>query len=235
MTGSGSESEAQQGLSKGEKAVWICSLFFLVYIGLEGKQQKKHFKPHDLPFLTLSLASLSGWLVTYLIRIRHIGPETAALATSLFWAGMAFGRFTLGTLAQSVGLSTGLRPLVILTICFSMSLQILFRLPVPLSISFLLSTVLGFSLGPLFPAALLMLTKNLPESAHVKAVAFAVSVGQVGGAAAPFILGLIAQASGIGRMFDMALGLSVLLLGTWMWLSRTSIGIGAQAGGGTDR
>lgn len=161
-------------------------------------------------------ASLSGWLTSYMIRNRHVSPSIAALATSLFWVGMVLGRFSLGPLARLAGL----RLTVTVFVCTSVGLQVLFRLQASLALSLCLAAGIGFVAGPIFPSGILTMTKRLPKSIHVRAVALTCAIGQLGGAGAPFVIGVVAQTSGIERLFDVVLGLSLTLLLVWLWFSR---------------
>jgi fucose permease len=159
---------------------------------------------------------MSGWLATYCDRYLHATPATAAFATSLFWTGQVLGRFMLGPLAGLVGL----RPIVLIFGCISISLQLFLRWQESLVPTLCLAAAIGFVCGPLFPSGILMLTRRLPKSIHVPAVALTCSVGQIGGAGAPFVIGVVAQTSGIQRLFDVVLGLSISLLLVWLWFSQ---------------
>lgn len=152
-------------------------------------------------------------------RSRHTAPSVAALATSLFWVGMVLGRFCLGPLTRLASL----RHVGILHICILIALQLLFRLKAPLALSLCLATGIGFASGPLFPSAILTMTAKLPDDMHVRAVALTCAIGQLGGAGAPFIIGVIAQWSGIGRLFDVVLVLSLALLLIWLFFSKAGI------------
>ncbi|KAK6373534.1 hypothetical protein LTS17_008026 [Exophiala oligosperma] len=185
------------GFAGCKKVIFVCGLFFFVNVGIE--------------------TSLSGWLTSYMTRSRRTTPSVAALATSLFWAGMVLGRFCLGPLTRIARL----RVVVVLLICALITLQLLFRLEAaPLALSLCLATGIGFSSGPLFPSAVLTMTAKLPDDVHVRAVALTCAIGQLGGAGAPFIIGVIAQRSGIERLFDVVLGLSIALLLIWLFFSR---------------
>ncbi|KAK5441458.1 hypothetical protein LTS15_011224 [Exophiala xenobiotica] len=194
--GTGPKESSDSGFTGSWKPILMCSLYCFVYVGTE--------------------ASLSGWLTSYMIRNRHMSPSIAALATSLYWVGMVLGRFSLGPLARLAGL----RLTVIVFICTSIGLQVLFRLQASLPLSLCLAVGIGFVAGPIFPSGILTMTRRLPKSIHVRAVALTCAVGQLGGAGAPFFIGVVAQTSGIERLFDVVLGLSLTLLLVWLWFSR---------------
>jgi fucose permease len=61
-----------------------------------------------------------------------------------------------------------------------------------------------------------MLTSQLPKSLQVRGCSVAASVGQLGGAGAPFLLGLVAQTWGIERLLDLVLVMTALLLLIWL-------------------
>lgn len=73
----------------------------------------------------------------------------------------------------------------------------------------------GFFLGPTFPSGVVLLAKKVPAQSNIGAVAAAAAMGQVGGALAPLLIGFLADDFGIGRMLDVVLGLSFLLVSLW--------------------
>jgi fucose permease len=160
-------------------------------------------------------ASLSAWLVTFMSRSRDSSTYIAALTTSMFWGGMAMGRFTLGPLARAAGL----RLIVVVYILLSLALQILFRYHWHVGLSLTLAAGIGFSFGPMFPAGVVMMTSQLPKSLRVRSCSIAASIGQLGGAGAPFLLALVAQSWGIERLLDLVLVMSALLLLIWLSFS----------------
>lgn len=162
-------------------------------------------------------ASLSAWLVTFMSRTRDSSPAIAALSASMFWGGMALGRFTLASLARAVGL----RWIVLDYILLSLIAQVLFRFNFHVATSLVLSAIIGFSFGPMFPAGVITLTVQLPKNLQVCGCSIAACVGQLGGAGAPFLLGLVAQRLGIGRLLDLVLAMSVILVFIWLGFSNT--------------
>jgi fucose permease len=145
-------------------------------------------------------------------RSRDSSTYIAALTSSIFWGGMAAGRFTLGPLARAAGL----RLIVIIYIFLSLALQVLFRFHFHIAVSLTLAAGIGFSFGPMFPAGIIMLTSQLPKSLQVRGCSVAASIGQLGGAGAPFLLGMVAQSWGIERLLDLVLVMSILLLLIWL-------------------
>jgi fucose permease len=81
-------------------------------------------------------------------------------------------------------------------------------------------TFLGFFLGPLFPAAIVVATKILPAEYHVSAIGFASAIGGGGAAILPFVIGAIAQGHGVGVLQPVILVVLVFLIGVWLCLPK---------------
>lgn len=178
------------------RAVWVCSLFLLFYVGTE--------------------LVISGWVVSYMSRTRHATERLSNVSASAFWIGTAVGRIVLGTVTDRIGLDAG----VTIYLCCAQSLQVLFIvLPEP-RISAVLIALIGFCCGPLFPSAIVKLTKLLPREMHISAVSLVASIGQVGAAFLPFGLGTVSSWLGIKIFPVMVLGQLVLCLLVWRTVLR---------------
>ena len=59
--------------------------------------------------------------------------------------------------------------------------------------------LLGFFMGPLFPASIIAVTKILPQRLHVAAIGISAAIGGGGAAVLPFAVGAIAQKVSIPR------------------------------------
>lgn len=62
---------------------WICALFLLFYVGVE--------------------VSLGGWLVTFMLRVRHGKAFESGLVVTGFWLGLTCGRVILGFVTGKIG------------------------------------------------------------------------------------------------------------------------------------
>ncbi|KAI1499516.1 MFS transporter-like protein [Biscogniauxia marginata] len=153
--------------------VWICAAYLLVYVGTE--------------------SVISGWIVVFMMRIRHASLYDSGLCSTAFWVGMACGRLFLGIVTERIGLR---RAVMVYLVCATI-LNVLFAVVEMTLVSAILIGLVGFFFGPLFPSSIVMLLKFLPAEFHVKAVSFVASVGQVGAALLPFGLGAMAQGIGI--------------------------------------
>lgn len=178
-------------------ATWFSSLYFLAYVGNE--------------------TAISGWIVSFMLRARHSSIYLAALASSGFWGGMAVGRFVLGNVTDRIGV----RKATIIYFLFAIVLQTIFtfvRVPV---VSVIVTTLLGFSMGPLFPSGVVVLTRLLPKELHIAAVSFTASIGQVGGALLPFGIGAVIEGLGI-RIFQYAI-IAQLIISLGLWIAYTRL------------
>jgi fucose permease len=175
------------------RATWLCAAFSLTYVGVE--------------------TSISGWVVSFMLRERHASSYVAGLSSSCYWIGMAIGRLVLGFATDRMGVRRATVLYFLSAIAFE-ALFAVFRSP---EASLVFMTVLGFVMGPLFPSGVVVLTRLLPAELHVAAVSFVASLGQIGGAFLPFVIGAVVQGLGIG-VFRFAI-LSETLLALLVWLA----------------
>ena len=148
-----------------------------------------------------------------MLRVRFASPYVAGLCASGFWVGMATGRVSLGFVTERYGE----RICVTVYIALAIVLQIALRFVGNVAFSMVAIVFLGFFLGPLFPAGVVMVTKLLPRDLHVSAIAIAAAVGQFGGCFAPFAVGAVAQYWGV-QVFQLVI-IGLLLLVLFFWLS----------------
>lgn len=80
----------------------------------------------------------------------------------------------------------------------------------------------GFFLGPLFPGAVVMVTKLLPRHLHVTSIGFASAFGGSGAAILPFAVGALAQAKGVQVLQPFIIGMSGAIFLAWLGLPRVS-------------
>jgi fucose permease len=131
-----------------------------------------------------------------------------------FWLGLTFGRVILGFVTGKVGEKFAIA--VYLVIC--MGLELCFWLIPNFVASAIFAAWLGFFLGPLFPAAIVVATKLLPRRLHVSAIGFAAAFGGGGAAVLPFAVGAIAQVKGVQVLQPIALALLTMILALWCLL-----------------
>ena len=178
------------------RATWLCAAYFLTYVGTE--------------------TAVSGWVVSFMLRERHATPYLASLSSSGYWFGMATGRLVLGYPTDKLGV----RRATVLYFVIAATIETAFAIISSSAISVMLTTLLGFIVGPLFPAGVVVLTQLLPAELHVAAVSFVSSTGQIGGSFLPFAIGAVIQSLGIGVFRYAILFQTILSLLFWILLAR---------------
>ncbi|KAK3315218.1 major facilitator superfamily domain-containing protein [Apodospora peruviana] len=173
---------------------WLVAFFLLGYVGAE--------------------VSLGGWIVTFMLDVRHAEPFMAGLTVTFFWLGLTVGRVLLGFVTGRIGEKLAITVYLILSI----ALQLLYWLVPSFVASAVFVTFLGFFLGPLFPAAIVAATKLLPTDYHVSAIGFAAAFGGGGAALFPFAVGAIAQSKGVFVLQPIALAILIFILFMWFCL-----------------
>ncbi|KAL1844444.1 hypothetical protein VTK73DRAFT_2548 [Phialemonium thermophilum] len=172
---------------------WLVAFFLLGYVGAE--------------------VSLGGWIVTFMLRVRHAAPFAAGLTVTFFWLGLTLGRVVLGFVTGRIGEKGAITLYLLLTV----ALQLLYWLVPSFVASAVFVSFLGFFSGPLFPAAIVAATKLLPSDYHVSAIGFAAAFGGGGAAVFPFAVGAIAQKKGVSVLQPIVLAIFLFILILW-WL-----------------
>ncbi|KAL9089988.1 MAG: hypothetical protein Q9165_005517 [Trypethelium subeluteriae] len=178
------------------RTTWLCSLFLLLYVGVE--------------------VTLGGWIVTFMMSVRHGAPFSAGMVETGFWLGITLGRVVLGFVTPRVGEKLA----IAVYLPIAMGLQLLFWLVPQFYVGAVAVSLQGFFLGPLFPAAVVAATKLLPKHLHVSAVGFASAFGGGGAAVFPFAVGAIAQAKGVQVLQPIVLAMLAAAWACWMALPK---------------
>ena len=192
----GSKSKTAEAVKN--KVTMLASVFLLIYVGVE--------------------VSIGGWVVTFMRRVRKADAFDAGLTSTGFWLGVTVGRLVLGFVTARVFRSEKHAVATYLVCC--VALQLLFWLIPNFIVSAVMVGLLGFFLAPLFPAAIVALTKLLPKRLHVAAVGFAAAFGSSGACILPFAVGAIANAKGVKVLQPMILAALVLCLGVWLLIPK---------------
>ena len=177
-----------------EPITWLIAFFLLGYVGSE--------------------VSLGGWIVTFMLKVRHAKPFLAGLTVTLFWLGLTIGRVTLGFVTGRIGEKLAI--LIYLVICIG--LQLLYWLIPSFAASVVFVILLGYFLGPLFPAAVVAASKLLPKEYHVSAIGFAAAFGGGGAAVLPFVVGAIAQSKGVQVLQPIVVAIFVFIIVIWIMI-----------------
>ncbi|KAL4889902.1 major facilitator superfamily domain-containing protein [Aspergillus ambiguus] len=188
------------------RVTWICALFLLGYVGIE--------------------VAIGGWIVTFMMRVRHGADFASGMSATGFWLGITFGRVVLGFVTPRLGEKLAIIIYSILEIGFGLILWL-----VPNFYAGVIAVSMqGFFLGPFFPAVVVVATKLLPRAQHVTAIGFAAAFGGGGAAVLPFAVGAIAQARGVQVLQPFIIGLSGGIFLLWLGLPRMPKRRGSDCG-----
>lgn len=177
-----------------EPITWLVALFLLGYVGSE--------------------VSLGGWIVTFMLEVRHAERFLAGLTVTLFWLGLTLGRVILGFITGRIGEKLA----ILVYLVLSVGLEILYWLVPNFVASVIFVMLLGFFLGPLFPAAVVAATKLLPTDYHVSAIGFAAAFGGGGASVFPFVVGAIAQNSGVEVLQPFIIAIFACIIIIWIMI-----------------
>jgi fucose permease len=176
------------------KVTWLCSLFLISYVGVE--------------------VAIGGWVVTFMIRIRHATPFASGMVATGFWTGITVGRVILGFVTPRFFPTE--KHATATYLVASIILELLFWLIPNFIVSAVMVSLLGFFLGPLFPAAIIAATKLLPRQLHVSAIGFAAALGAAGATILPFAVGAIAEVKGVQVLNPIAVAMIAACLAVWL-------------------
>jgi len=180
------------------RVTWVTTFFLICYMGVE--------------------VALGGWITVFMLNVRRGTPFASGMVTTGFWLGMTLGRVILGFVTPRIGENLA----VIIYIPLTIGLELLFWLVPQFYVSAVAVGLQGFFLGPLFPAAMVVVSKLLPRHLHVGAIGFSAAAGMSGAALFPFAVGAIAQTKGVQVLQPIILALLCVILGLWLCLPGTS-------------
>lgn len=121
------------------------------------------------------------------------------------------GRVILGFITSRIGENIA----IIVYLFLACIMQVVFWLVPSFIASSVAIALVGFLLGPLFPAVVVATTKLLPPHLHVAAIGFAAAFGGSGACVLPFGVGAIAQATGLWSLQPVILGMLALAMFLW--------------------
>ncbi|KAJ9481891.1 hypothetical protein VN97_g11564 [Penicillium thymicola] len=162
--------------------------------------------------------ALGGWIVTFMIRVRQGSAFASGMTATGFWLGITVGRVVLGFVTPRVGEKVAISVYIVCSIGFGL---VLWLVP-QFYASAVAVSLQGFFLGPLFPGAVVIVTKLLPRHLHVTSIGFVAAFGGSGAAILPFAVGVLAQAKGVKVLQPFIIALSGAILITWLGLPRVA-------------
>ncbi|KAF5577849.1 tetracycline resistance [Fusarium pseudoanthophilum] len=148
--------------------------------------------------------ALGGWVVVFMQKRRNASAIVGSSVATGFWGGEFWAMF--------------------LYIGVTIALELVFWLVPNLVVSAVAAALIGVAMGPMYPVAVVLITKIMPRSLHVGTIGFAASFGGSGGAILPFAVGAIAQAKGVQTLQPIVLAICVVLGCLWLLLPRRPMG-----------
>ena len=155
--------------------------------------------------------SISGWVISFLIQTRNGDPSTVGYVSSGFWGGITVGRFLLSGPAQRIGEKRFVYGLVIGALAF----QLLVWLVPNIVGEAVAVSIVGLLLGPIYPCAAAVFMRGMSRHEALSGMGTISAFGSLGGAVAPFITGLLAQAVGTYVLHPIVIALFVVMLVCW--------------------
>lgn len=163
--------------------------------------------------------TISGWVLSFLLTSRaHTASQSISLGyiTSGFWGGITLGRLVLSPPAQRCGEKVSIAVMLVAATLFQF---IVWFVPNVLAEAVAVAIV-GLLLGPVYPCATVVFSKLLTREQLVPALSIVTAVGSSGGAAGPFVTGVIGQKTGPWVLNPIVVSLVALMLGCWVGLPR---------------
>ncbi|KAH9061095.1 major facilitator superfamily domain-containing protein [Lactarius vividus] len=154
------------------KSLHLLALFILVYVGIE--------------------VTIGGWIVTYVIQVRHGGPSSGYISTG-FFGGLTVGRVALLWVNKKIGERTAIYVYALLTI----GLELVVWLVPSLIGGAVAVSLVGVLLGPIYPIVMNEAGRILPRWLLTGCIGWIAGFGQTGSAVLPFMTGAIASRTGI--------------------------------------
>ncbi|KJZ79972.1 hypothetical protein HIM_00686 [Hirsutella minnesotensis 3608] len=155
--------------------------------------------------------SISGWVISFLIQARGGDPSSVGYVSAGFWAGITLGRFVLSVPAQRIGEKSFVYALIVGAGAFQM---LVWWVPNIVGDAVAVSIV-GLFLGPVYPCAAAVFMRALSSRDVLTGMGSISACGSLGGAVAPFITGLVAQAAGTYVLHPIVIALYAVMMLCW--------------------
>lgn len=155
--------------------------------------------------------SISGWVISFLIEERDGTPSSVGYVTAGFWGGITLGRFLLVAPAQRFGEKRFVYGLVVGAVVFEL---LVWLVPNVIGNAVAVSIV-GVLLGPVYPCAMAVFLRGMSRRETLSGMGAISAFGSMGGAAGPFVVGLLAQAVDTWVLHPIVIFLFVAMLLCW--------------------
>lgn len=165
-------------------------------------------------FSSVAIEFCAGsWGSTFLVEHKHMAVDMAARTVTLYYLGIAVGRFAAGLL------SLKLKPnqLVLLGVVVTGAGIVTLALPFGPAVSAVGLFLCGFGISPIYPNLMHVTPLVFGRDVSQSVVGSQMAAGVLGGMIAPALFGQVAQHIGVG-LFPYFLGIFFVLLAGSYWL-----------------
>jgi fucose permease len=189
----GSRSRGLLAATLRERGVLCGTAMLAVYVGLE--------------------LGVGNWGYSYLVQARGLTGTLAGYSVSGYWLGLTIGRFLISPLALRAGVSTaGMMYACLAGMTAAAALAWLSPTAAMASAALVL---LGFFLGPVFPTVMAITPQLTTPRLAPTAIGVLNAGSLIGGAALPWLSGVIAQSTGIWTLLPFGIALALLQIAIW--------------------
>jgi fucose permease len=174
---------------------------------------------------------VGNWGFSYLVQARGLTGTLAGYGVSGYWLGLTVGRFLINPVAARAGLTT-VRMMYVCLVGIIAAATLAWLAPTAATSSAAL-VLLGFFLGPVFPTTMAITPRLTTPRLVPTAIGVLNAGGLAGGAALPWLAGVIAQGTGIWTLLPFSIALAVIQLAVWRPVAaRSRMGAPEPAGDG---
>ncbi|CAL9728032.1 bypass of stop codon protein 6 [Monosporozyma unispora] len=164
-------------------AILLHALFLFTYLGAE--------------------ITTGAWFFSYLLKTKLADKIKMSYIASSYWIGLTVGRLVLGFVTKRAFVNEyrAARTYCFLTVISYVLFTIIGTFNSHSTFYFVLLFFVvfscGFFIGPLFPSASIVALQVLPARLHVSGIGIAVALGGCGGAALPYLSGVLIHLIGM--------------------------------------
>ncbi|PYI06957.1 MFS transporter [Aspergillus sclerotiicarbonarius CBS 121057] len=179
-------------------AVWLTSLYFFFFLG--------------------AAITAGGWIVEYLVHVRHGDVQQMGYIPTGFYGGAFLGRLILAEPTYRLGE----RRMVFIYAALCVGLELVFWLVPNIAVEAVAISLLGFFSGPFFATGISVASKIFPANIRSSGIAFVFVLGQVGGSLFPVLTGIISSHTGVKALQPMLLALLAATGISWLLVPKAA-------------
>ncbi|MGH2412125.1 MAG: MFS transporter [Microcystaceae cyanobacterium] len=176
------------------KLIWLAAIFFLIYVGIE--------------------LSIGNWSYSFLTEEREFAVLLSGWIVSGYWMGLTLSRLSLAKIVGWLG-SQRLVQLCITGIILGM---LLVWLTPNLIINAIGLWLAGFSLGPIYPTTIALISCLVPARILPSAIGFIASGDSIGATLLPWLAGYLAKQFGFSSLMPYVITFCIVMLVLWPYL-----------------